>query len=89
MRLASVMAEIFQGNTTAPQFQMTLSELNCAFAIRYKARIPKLNSVIGFGIPFAFSMEFVVKDTKNTPVKPTKEMRQIIHDTLTNKDITT
>lgn len=88
-RLARVMAEISQGNTIAPQFQMTLSELNRAFAVRYKARIPKLNSVFGFGIPFAFGMELVIKDTKNTPVKPTKEMRQIIHDTLTNKEITT
>jgi hypothetical protein len=88
-RLASFMAEISQGNTIAPQFKITLSELNHAIATKYKTRIPKSDPVFGFGIPFAFGMTLVIKDKNDNSIKPTTEIKQIIHDTLTNKSIAT
>lgn len=85
-RLASFMTEISQGNTIAPQTLMTLSELDYAIAIKYGTKIPKIKTVFGLGIPFAFGMKLVIEDKNNVPVEPTDEMQQIIHDVLTNKD---
>jgi hypothetical protein len=88
-RLASFMAEVSRGNTIAPQFLMTLSELNYAVAAKYGTKRPNIKNAFGFGIPFAFGMELVIKDENDAIVKPNDEMRRFIHDMLTNKAAST
>lgn len=85
-RLADVMSEISRGVTISPQNKMRQWEFARVLGKAFQKPYSTIPSAFGIGIPFAFGMEFIVRDESGSRVLMPEKFNLEVNELLASSE---